>query len=378
MAVVNGPAHADSVTPVPDAQVSDIVGALELIHAPRSSNDERFQAMIYLEKLKQHHDLAQMGYALAGDTDQQAVVRHFGLSLLEHTVRHRHRLSSEQSHHLRNLIISLAQTLVVTTQSFLRNKIAGLWVELAKRTWALDWYNLDEYLFQLWSQDDVGKEFVLFFLENLSDDIFVREDHAAVIRERDLNNAVVEIFTSAIHYPGTFKVKGSRQPLRYDDQGWIARIAHFLKTSFQNRSLSADDKKLCLSALATLRSVSTWVMIPSIVHADFLPVVCSFLAHDDSTVTVAVADVLLALYARPRLEEAEVQALVYPLCQEESVHALRQVYSRSIVEIDEIQSQRYTISKKIAELVHHLSGWLILYKPPGDMDVTAFMKSTLR
>lgn len=172
-------------------------------------------------------------------------------------------------------------------QAHIRNKIAGLWVELAKRSWALDWFGLDEDLLQLWSQDLIHKDFVLTVLENLSEDTFVREDATAVLRGKDLKNALLEIFTASAHFSGGIKIGDSVHHARSSDDGWLVRINEFLlqiRSGVQNKSAKSG----ALKGLAVIRSVFYWILTPSIGHANILSTTCQYLTvlSDPDIVTV--------------------------------------------------------------------------------------------
>ena len=70
-----------------NANMSNIMHALQIIHDSRSDNDTRQKASTFLESQKHSKDAAQNGYNLAAPQNVPAVVRHFGLSLLEDAVR---------------------------------------------------------------------------------------------------------------------------------------------------------------------------------------------------------------------------------------------------------------------------------------------------
>jgi len=360
--------EANGVNGAPDVSfdLSNILQALEVIHNPTTKNDLRRQASDYLEQLKFSPDAAQYGFTLARDYSQAPLVRHFGLSLLSHVVRHQgHTLSDQQNEQVRASVLELAQSARAGDPAFIRNKIAELWIELAKRSWALDWFDMDEQLVQLWSQDAVKKDLVLTVLENLSEDIFIRDDTIAVLRGRDLNAALVEVFTSTANYAGGVRGRDVTHHVRYGEEGWLVRITQFLEQYLVGADLDGPSKESALKALATLRSAFSWVMTPAIVHASALSTTCNCLTYGDADITMAAVDALLALYGRGRFEEVEVQALVYPLCQPQSVKTLQQVYAWSVVTIEQVDSAKYAISKKLAEVTSLLADLLTPYPPPA-------------
>ncbi len=157
-----------------------ICRALEVIHDARSSNSLRQKASDYLEQIKSDEEAPYHGYQLAVDKTQVAIVRHYGLSLLENAVRQRWAdYSVEQSTMVRNWELSLAQNISDQDPFYIRTKIASIWVEIAKRSWALDWMDMDERLVQLWEGPLASKELVLTILETLSEDVFGPDDTTA-------------------------------------------------------------------------------------------------------------------------------------------------------------------------------------------------------
>ncbi|EHY58529.1 karyopherin [Exophiala dermatitidis] len=370
---VNGASNgADSVS----YDTANIIQALQITHNPTTKNDVRFEALRYLEKLKERREALEYGFSLSTDLSQPPVVRHFGLGLLSHVIRHEaYHLSEEQNAQLRNCVLELGKSIVPSDLSFIRNKIAELWIELAKRSWALDWFDLDEQLVRLWSQELVHKDFVLTVLENLSEDIFVRDDSMAVLRGRDLNSAFVEIITSSSNYAGGIKIGDAVHHVRYGSEGWLTRIRQYLEECANNPDLAGAVKDTTIKALATLRSVFVWVMTPAVAQSMSLAVTCRFLTNSDPDLVMAAVDALLSLYGRTRLEELEVQALVYPLIQPEGIAGLSQLYSWSIVSVDEIDSSKYVVSKKLSELMSLLAVHTTRYAPPdpNTLDLSPFL-----
>ena len=364
----------------PQFDIPNILQALQLIHNPSTSNTDRRQASDYLEQLKVSQHVAGHGFVLASDRSQEPLVRHFGLSILDHVTRHQlHEFDREQSDKLRKQIIELGVSIKDGDPLYLRNKVAELWIELAKRSWALDWFDLDQLLCRLWYQGNTQQDFVLTVLENLSDDTFVREDTTAVLRGKDLNSALVEIFTSPSEYSGGIKIGSVTTHVRAGQEGWLRRISQCLNSYPRDSASDSNEKTTALRALATLRSAFGWVMSSAIASAECLPAACNCLMKQDEDLYIAALDALISLYSRHNFEEAEVRSLVYPLCQPSSVEILQQVYTWSIVGVDEIDSGKYTISKKLSELVSLLSDHLTTYSPPSDdeLNVSAFLQFTI-
>jgi exportin-5 len=158
-----------------------------------------------------------------------------------------------------------------------------LWVELAKKSWAIDWLDMDQALLTLWGKDLTSKDLVLTILENLSEDTFAREDSAAAIRGQELNSALVEIFTHAAQFAGGLVIGKTSVQLRATDEGWLARIVRFVQDCISNAS--TVQARVCLTkALATLRSVFSWMMLSAVVSTHALPTICASLSVEDTDV----------------------------------------------------------------------------------------------
>lgn len=360
MAEVNG------VETSQDFSNASILHALEVIHNSSTINDTRRQASDYLENLKRSRQAFDRGVSFASDSSQQPLVRHYGLSLLEYVIRHQsHEFSDEQNQQIRQAVINLGKSVVDADPLFVRNKIAELWIELAKRTWALEWLDLDQILCEFWSRGNTCKGFVLTILENLSEDVFAREDPTAILRGRDLNTALVEIYTSTSNFAGGIKIGDATQHMRHGDEGWLSRISRYLDSFLGNPGEDPASKATALKALATLRSALGWVMSVEIVTAGCLPVTCNCMTRSDEDIIMTAVDTLITLFSRHNMDQPEIEALVYPLCTADSVRTLQRVYTWSVVGVDDVISQRYAVSKKLSELVSLLSELIVRFSPPA-------------
>jgi exportin-5 len=263
---------------------TDITHALQVIHDSRSDNLTRQKASEYLEAQKTSRWAAQQGYGLASEKSQPAVVRHYGLSLLEHTIRHNwHHFDDAQISGLRAWVISLGQSVGDQDASYIRNKIAQLFVELAKKDWAVSWFDLDASLLAFWDQDLIHRELVLTVLEALSEDVFVQDDSAAGVRGQDLHNAVVEIFTHASTFAGG--QNKSKRSVRVGSDGWLSRLSYFLVLASQPQSNLGDTRTCVCKALTCMRSAFSWVMGPAILAAQCVEGIFASLRASDADVS---------------------------------------------------------------------------------------------
>ncbi|KAL1989471.1 hypothetical protein VTN49DRAFT_7282 [Thermomyces lanuginosus] len=345
---------------VPVGNLQDILRALELCHSPSSSNELRREALHFLESQKQDKAAAQNGFWLASNPAHSPLVRHFGLSLLDHILRHTAVvLSGDQLAELKDMVLQLAEGIRAEDPKYYRNKVALLWVEVAKRSWALRWFDMDESLVKLWNASMLHQEFVLIVLETLSDDIFYREDTASSLRGSDLNAALVEIATPLSVFNEAYPERDrGRVVLRYGDEGWLSRICFLLDRCLESIHSSSEAREYTVQVLAVLRSFLGWMMPRAIMHCNAVDRICRTLTSQDERVLLAAVEALHALYSRSGVDIEDIQPLVLSMYQTDHVLLLQKLYQWSDVGPDDTDDTKYQILKKLSELVSYVAGFL--------------------
>ena len=276
--ISNGGDHSSAYQADISYTDSQILRALEAIYDPRTSNKHRQDASQYLEQVKAQDQAPNHGYMLAANKSHPPVVRHYGLSLLENAIRHRWaEYTAEQSLALRECILKLAQSVTHEDPVFVRNKIAQLWVEIAKRSWVLDWMDMDELLVRLWDGSACQKELVLEVLETLSENSFGKEDTTTALRGSDLSKACVEIFTPAQMMIDHFPRRDTSINVRFGGEGWLFRISELLRWYAQEGQSSTEFQTCAVKALSTLKSVIYWVILRAIATTNCIQRICESL-----------------------------------------------------------------------------------------------------
>lgn len=267
-----------------EAGMADIIRALEVIHSPTSTNELRKEALSFVEALKDNEAAARNGFLLASRPDHAAVVRYFGLTLLDHVLRHLSFTNPEESTTLRSMILQLAENIRPEDPSYFRNKIPQLWSEAAKKSWGLDWLDMDEALVKFWGVSLVHNELVLSVLETLSEDVFFREDTVSSLRGTELNRALVEIFTPAAIVEQISHDKHPNTVQRCGQEGWLVRICEFLDNCIQNASTSREARDAAIKALTTLRSALSWSVYKAVIAGQVVASVFRALTCQDDQV----------------------------------------------------------------------------------------------
>ncbi|KAK0610469.1 armadillo-type protein [Bombardia bombarda] len=366
-----GPGAADDI-------LSQIHNALNIVHSPYSANQSRQEAQSFLESVKTQTGAPSHGFTLASVKSQEPIVRHYGLSLIEYAVNHKWAEYTENERQfLRNWILELSQGISVEDPTYLRIKIAQLWVEVAKRCWAAAWMDMDLILVSLWRVSAVHKEFVLQILEILSDEIFNGEDAAVAMREGVLSKACVEIFTPSAVLVESFPNRQVGPHVRCGDEGWISRVTQLITECLAQDLGRNNEVEACvLRALSVLNSVMPWA-IPKAIHAsDSRAVICRCLAVPYVPIQKAALEVLHSLYSRTTFTSDEFVELVLPMYSNEMVELCKQLFQWSTVNAQEIDDDKYQFSKKFSEMISCVGNYLDrkFASIPPDTNVQNFLE----
>src|SRR5215472_9048340 len=179
----------------PQDGLSEVLAALKIVHDPSSSNSARQEASFRLDDAKRAPQAPAQGFEIASNTSNDDTLRHFGLSMVEYYIKYVWDGRSDAEIVLRDYVIQLARNIRPQDPPYIRNKVAQLWTELAKRSWADQWMNMDELLVQIFPMSITHQLLVLTILETLVEQVSNREDPAAGVRCGDLGTACTEIFT---------------------------------------------------------------------------------------------------------------------------------------------------------------------------------------
>ena len=276
---------------------TQILQALEIIHNPRSPNETRHNASRYLEEIRSDDEAPYHGFGFASAKERPAIVRHYGLSLLEYAVRHNwSEYTLEQSRTIRGWVVTLALNISSEDPPFITNKVAEIWVEIAKRSWGLDWMDMDELLARMWDGQSAQKFLVLTILETLSEDVFGIGDSTAALRGDDLNRACVDIFTPADVLTAHFPNRETTINTRYGDDGWLARMAALLDWCINDGKVSQDQQVSAVKALSTFRSVIYWVLPRALVTTNAVNRISACLAVSNMSIQLVRTSLESAKY----------------------------------------------------------------------------------
>ena len=364
-----------------------ITSALDLIYNPQSTNLARQEAQRFLEIVKEVIQSPSIGFTLASNPSASPTVRHFGLSMIEHAIKHKWSVfNDDQVVWLRRWVLELAGKVSRSDASFLRNKVGLLWVEVAKRSWADEWMDMDAQLLSLWQSADasgggsVHKELVLYILETLSDEVFNGDDSVVALREGALSKACVDIFTPAAVLNECFPNRNQAPDVRAGDEGWLLRVTELLSACNSADVQSNDEARGCATrALAVLTSLLPWAIPRAVIACRCVPTLYTSLAAPHVGIQKAALEALYALYSRNHFNEEEFVELVVPTYSSEQVALYHRLFEWAKVDVEDIDDDKYQFAKKFSEMLSCLGNYLDrrFHNLPSGADVQQFVEFLL-
>ncbi|KAF2838622.1 ARM repeat-containing protein [Patellaria atrata CBS 101060] len=346
--------------PDPDPEdLLKILQALQAIYDPRSSNTIRQNASHYLEEAKKSPEAPSHGFTLARDKVQPAPLRHFGLSMLEYAIKYGWEdFLVEQQSILRKCVTELARSVDEKEPLYLRNKIAQLWTEIAKRCWGAEWMDMDEMLVTLWNTSLEQQGIVLYVLESLSEEVFTREDPTAILRGNELGKACVEIFTPTSVLVEFFPTRDTSVNVRHADEGWMRRLCVRLDWCLSNDYSKDERIRTCaIKVLSALRATLVWIT-PKAIHAtQCVEHIFKALATTTVPLQKAAVEALYTITGRAHLQDDEFVEIICPMYTPNCITLLSELYSWARVDIHDLDDEKYALSKKLSELLSNLGNY---------------------
>ncbi|KAF9145996.1 hypothetical protein BGX30_005465 [Mortierella sp. GBA39] len=325
-----------------ESVLRNLLSALETINNAATTNNARHQAQEYCETLKRDPAGPLYGYYLAHKDNQQPdIVRHFGLSLMENTARYKWSdasLTPELKGQIRMNVMALVSEGILplmTERSFIKEKVASLFVEVVKREWPGTWDDMDVFLRQMFYKDETTREMSLFILRSLCEDVCIYDDPVAGLRKKDLRAGLLVIMSSEAilreHYPDGVKGHKDEVTLMVGEQGndgWLSRLSVLLQELLprcQTEAKTPADEKIAVAALRTLSATLDWVISSSVSSTSVVPLICQATFSPSEKIRLAGAECYDVLSSR-NLSEYEREKMIWPLLDDGGIDLISKAY----------------------------------------------------
>jgi len=369
-----------------DTVLPQIAAALSTVHNGSSASQLRQEAQQFLESIKTREDSALIGWQLNSEpingTPPNGFIRHFGLTLIESSVQYQFQYFDESKRlAIRNWVVQLAFGISDEDPHYIREKIAYLWVSIAKRVWGMDtrvevnssdvapsdgWVDMDARLVELWNNpNDRYKEMALSIIRNLFEDIYLLDDPVATKRMNILSSQAIEITASKSDLQELYAAKSPElDQLRGDqtsDDGWLNRLTKAIP--------NISNEKLLLRVIETIKSTLEWVPTVSILSSKVLDYLVQIVTHSMVQIRVVISDCLHILFnSRSYSNRDAFESIVGSVFQVNGIKWLSDVYSAIYLKTGAVQDAaddlEYVFAKKFVELIVFLGDFIENDKTP--------------
>ncbi|KAL8185702.1 UNVERIFIED_CONTAM: Exportin-5 [Gekko kuhli] len=172
-----------------------LVKAVTVMMDPASTQRYRLEALKFCEEFKEKCPICvPCGLKLAEKT-QTAIVRHFGLQILEHVVKFRwNSMARLEKVYLKNNVMGLISSgtqNILEEESHIKDVLSRIVVEMIKREWPQHWPDMLKELDTLSKQEETQTELVMFILLRLAEDV-VTFHTLPTQRRRDIQQTLTQ------------------------------------------------------------------------------------------------------------------------------------------------------------------------------------------
>uniref|UniRef100_A0A674I733 Exportin-5 n=1 Tax=Terrapene triunguis TaxID=2587831 RepID=A0A674I733_9SAUR len=262
-----------------------LVKAVTVIMDPASTQRYRLEALKFCEEFKEKCPICvPCGLKLAEKT-QTAIVRHFGLQILEHVVKFRwNSMPRLEKVYLKNNVMGLISNgtqNILEEESHIKDVLSRIVVEMIKREWPQHWPDMLKELDTLSKQGETQTELVMFILLRLAEDV-VTFQTLPTQRRRDIQQTLTQN---------------------------MEKIFSFLLTTLQQnvnkyRRMAQANCRVGIAALNTLAGYIDWVAMSHITadNCKLLEMLCLLLNEPELQVGAAEC-LLIAVSRKGKLED---------------------------------------------------------------------------
>ncbi|XP_006882200.1 PREDICTED: exportin-5 [Elephantulus edwardii] len=277
-----------------NALCEQLVKAVTVMMDPSSTQRYRLEALKFCEEFKEKCPICvPCGLRLAEKT-QIAIVRHFGLQILEHVVKFRwNSMSRLEKFYLKNSVMELIAngTLsILEEENHIKDVLSRIVVEMIKREWPQHWPDMLVELDTLSKQGETQTELVMFILLRLAEDV-VTFQTLPPQRRRDIQQTLTQNMGRIF----SFLLNTLQENLNKYRQ---------VKTDTSQESKAQANYRVGVAALNTLAGYIDWVSMNHITaeNCKLLEMLCLLLNEQELQLGAAEC-LLIAVSRKGKLED---------------------------------------------------------------------------
>lgn len=348
------------------ATCDELMKAVNVMMDAETSQIYRLEALKFFEDFKESNSLCvPCGLQLANKA-QPAVVRHFGLQILEHVIKFRwNNMQQQEKVHLKECAMQLlldGTHSILEEESHIKDVLSRITVEMIKREWPQQWPHMLKEMEDLTSQGEAQTELVMLILLRLAEDVITFQT-LPTQRRRDIQQ------TLTYNMGSIFSFLIAILQLHVEDYRKVKDIP--------GQELKARAHcRVAVAALNTLAGYIDWVSLVHITSGNcrLLEILCLLMAEPELQLE-AVECLLIALSRKGKLEERKPfmllfddTAINYILSAAQSADGLAICKKSPDSQAVEVVERRYVFLKRLCQVLCALGGQL-LQLVGSDVDV---------
>uniref|UniRef100_A0A665TXI4 Exportin-5 n=1 Tax=Echeneis naucrates TaxID=173247 RepID=A0A665TXI4_ECHNA len=321
------------------AMCEQLIKAVNVMMDAETSQIYRLEALKFCEEFKETNSMCvPCGLQLA-DKAQPAVVRHFGLQILEHVIKFRwNNMQQQEKVQLKECamqLLSHGTHSILEEESHIKDALSRITVEMIKREWPQHWPDMLKEMEALTSQGEIQTEVVMLILLRLAEDVITFQT-LPTQRRRDIQQTLTQNMESI------FSFMMAILQLNVEDY----------------RKMVSDAKAHCRVAVATLNTLAGYIDWVSLVHitsgnCHLLEILCLLLSEPELQLEAAEC-LLISISRKGKLEDRKPFMLLF---DDVAIHYIlsAQCVHRPGLEVVE---RRYIFLKRLCQVLCALGGQL--------------------
>ncbi|XP_029963079.1 exportin-5 [Salarias fasciatus] len=338
------------------AMCDQLMKAVNVMMDAESSQIYRLEALKFCEEFKESNSLCvPCGLQLANKA-QPAVVRHFGLQVLEHVIKFRwNNMQQQEKLHLKECAMQLlldGTHSILEEESHIKDVLSRIIVEMIKREWPQHWPHMLKEMEDLTSQGEAQTELVMLILLRLAEDVITFQT-LPTQRRRDIQQTLTQNMENIFGFMiAVLKVK----------------VEDYRKAKGEPGE-EVNARAHCRVAVATLNTLAGYIDWVSLVHitagnCHLLEILCLLMAEPELQLE-AVECLLIALSRKGKLEERKPfmllfddTAICYIQAAAQSADGLAICKKSPDSQAVEVVERRYIFLKRLCQVLCALGGQL--------------------
>lgn len=279
-----------------------LVKAVNVIMDPETNHTLRLEALKFCEEFKETSTLCiQCGLKLA-DKNHPAVIRHFGLQVLEHVIKYRwNNMQQQEKVQLKDCAMQLLSTgtsSVLEEESHIKDVLSRITVEMIKREWPQNWPDMLKEMEGLTAQGEAQTELVMLILLRLAEDVITFQT-LPTQRRRDIQQTLTQNMDHIFSF--------------------LMAVLHINVEDFRKAKevpgMELKARAYCRVSIASLNTLAGYIDWVALVHitnnnCQLLEILCLLLNEPELQLEAAEC-LLIAISRKGRPEEREPFMLLF-------------------------------------------------------------------